>query len=118
MKAAVVGSLVDEYNEIRLLPYYSASVVLSSGNYPQDGNYGKVIEGLETASEYGEISHFNTILNSEGKYVTAGGRTLVATATASTLEKAAKAVYDSVEEISFEGMRYRKDIGKTMFVGC
>ena len=118
MKAAIVGSLVDEYNEIRLLPYYSASVVLSSGNYPQDGNYGKVIEGLETASEYGEISHFNTILNSEGKYVTAGGRTLVATATASTLEKAAKAVYDSVEEISFEGMRYRKDIGKTMFVGC
>ena len=118
MRSAVVGSLVDEYNEIRLLPSYAASIVLSSGNYPLDGTYGTEINGLETACEFGEISHFNTLMNSEGKYLTAGGRTLVVTAAASTLEKAAKAAYDSVEEISFDGMKYRKDIGKTVFIGC
>lgn len=118
MKATVMGTLVDEYKEIQNIPAYSASVVLSSGNYPLEGKYGHTIEGLDTASEFGEISHFNTIINKDGNYLTAGGRTLVVTATASTLEKAAKSVYESVEEISFEGIKYRKDIGKTIFIGC
>lgn len=118
MKAAVVGSLVDDYSEVKLCPLFASSVVLTSGNYPLDGKYGAVINGIEDAQEYAEISHFNTIKNNEGEYITAGGRTLVVTAAASTLEKAAEKMYDSVEAISFDGMKYRKDIGKTILIGC
>lgn len=118
MKAAVVGSLVDDYSEVKLCPLFASSVVLTSGNYPLDGKYGAVINGIEDAQEYAEISHFNTIKNNEGEYITAGGRTLVVTAAASTLEKAAEKMYDSVEAISFDGMKYRKDIGKTVLIGC
>ena len=40
MKAAVVGSLVDDYSEVKLCPLFASSVVLTSGNYPLDGKYG------------------------------------------------------------------------------
>lgn len=118
MRAAIVGSLVDEYNEIKLLPTFAASVVLTAGNYPSDTSFGSVINGIENAEEYGDIAHFNTIKDNEGNFVTAGGRTLVVTATASTLQKAAEKMYDAAENICFEGIRYRKDIGKTVLIGC
>lgn len=118
MRAAVVGSLVDEYSEIKLKPLYASSVVLSSGNYPSEGKYGNVINGIEEADEYAEIAHFNTIKNADNSFVTAGGRTLVLTSAASTLEKSAQKVYDGVEAISFDGMKFRKDIGKTNLIGC
>ena len=118
MKAAIAGSLVDDYFEIRLKPLFSASVVLNSGNYPSEGTYGSLISGLSEAEEHSEISHFNTIKDSEGNFVTSGGRTLTVTANASTLEKAAQRVYESVELISFDSMKYRKDIGKTILIGC
>lgn len=118
MRAAVVGSLVDEYSEIKLKPLYASSVVLSSGNYPLEGKFGTVIEGIEDSAEYAEVAHFNTLKDCNDKFVTAGGRTLVLTSTASTLEKSAQKVYDGVETISFDGMKFRKDIGKTILIGC
>lgn len=118
MKAAVVGSLVDEFSEVKLYPAYASSVVLTSGNYPLEGKYGSVINGIEEAQEFGDIAHFNTIKDANENFVTAGGRTLVVTSSASTLEKAAQKMYDSVEAISFDGMKYRKDIGKTVLIGC
>lgn len=118
MKAAIAGSLVDDYNEIRQKPLFSTSVVLSSGNYPQEGAYGNIISGIDEAQEYSEVAHFNTLKDTDGNYVTAGGRTLVVTANASTLEKAAERLYESVSMIEFDSMKYRKDIGKTVLIGC
>lgn len=118
MRAAIAGSLVDEYSEISMKPLYSASLVLSAGNYPSEGKYGSVINGIDDAMEHCEISHFNTIKDNEGNTLTAGGRTLVLTSSASTLEKASKNLYECVDFISFEAMKYRKDIGKTVFIGC
>ena len=118
MRAAIVGTLVDEYNEIKLLPAFATSVVLSSGNYPSDISFGSVIKGIEDAEEYADVAHFNTLKDNDGNFVTAGGRTLVVTAMASTLNKATEKMYDAVENICFEGIRYRKDIGKTLLIGC
>ncbi len=118
MRAAIEGALVDDYREISTKPLYCASVVLTAGNYPGEGKYGSVITGLDEAAEYSEISHFNTRKNVEGNYVTAGGRTVAVTSLASTLEKAAENVYESIDFIEFEGKRYRKDIGKTLLIGC
>ena len=118
MKAAIEGTLVDKYTEINVKPLFSSSVVLSSGNYPSEGKYGESIQGLEDAGEFCEIAHFNTVKDNEGNFLTAGGRTIVITSNASTLEKAALKTYESVSLINFESMKYRKDIGKTILIGC
>ena len=118
MKAAIEGTLVDKYTEINVKPLFSSSVVLSSGNYPSEGKYGESIQGLEDAGEFCEIAHFNTVKDNEGNFLTAGGRTIVITSNASTLEKAALRTYESVSLINFESMKYRKDIGKTILIGC
>lgn len=118
MRAAIVGSLVDDYKELNQKEYYSTSVVLTAGNYPDDGNFGEIITGLDEAEEEANIVHFNTRKDNKNRFVTAGGRTLVITTKASTLEKSAKKMYESIENIEFKGMRYRKDIGKTFSIGC
>jgi phosphoribosylamine---glycine ligase len=43
--------------------------------------------------------------------VTAGGRVLDVTATAPTLREARDRAYRALDEISFPGMHYRRDIG-------
>lgn len=117
MKATIIGSLVDEFQEIKTIPKYSTAVVLNAGNYPSTGEYGKQISGIEVANEQSEIAHFNTIKKGDD-FITAGGRTLVVTSTASTLEKATEKVYDSIAQINFESKKYRKDIAKTIMIGC
>lgn len=117
MRSAVVGSLVDEYSELKSLPLFSSSVVLSSGNYPNDTKYGHVISGLADAEEYSTIAHFNTT-NNGSNYVTSGGRTLVVTSVASTLDKSVEKTYDAIDLIDFNDKKYRKDIGKTLIIGC
>jgi phosphoribosylamine--glycine ligase len=47
----------------------------------------------------------------EGQIVTAGGRVLGVTAAAASLEEALTRAYQAMEEIQFEGMYYRRDIG-------
>lgn len=56
------------------------------------------------------VFHAGTAIKN-GKVVTAGGRVLAVTATASTLEAAQKLAYKGVESCHFDGMTYRKDIG-------
>ena len=49
---------------------------------------------------------------SDGKYLTAGGRVLGVTCTGDTLELALEAAYKAVKNISFTDTHYRHDIGK------
>ena len=48
-----------------------------------------------------------------GKFYTNGGRVLGVTATADTLDEALDKAYNAVSKINFEGMHFRKDIGRT-----
>lgn len=50
--------------------------------------------------------------DAEGKYITSGGRVSHLIGRGKTLEEARKMVYAEMERINFEGMRFRKDIGK------
>jgi phosphoribosylamine--glycine ligase len=49
---------------------------------------------------------------SGSEYLTSGGRVLGVTALGSTYEDAIKRAYEAVNLIDFEGMYYRRDIGK------
>ncbi len=92
----------------------SACVVLASGGYPAAYRTGISINGLETAAtENGvQVFHAGTSRSDEGGYVTAGGRVLGVTATADTLDQALKLCYGAAEKISWEGIQYRRDIGR------
>ena len=118
LKAAIAGSLADDYAEIPTKSGYAASVVLASGNYPANLKSGSVIYGLEEAgAEDVEISHFKTRKNVYSEYETLGGRAIAVTGSASTLGRAVDKVYEAIELINFDGMKYRTDIGKRLPAG-
>ena len=92
----------------------SACVVLASKGYPQKPQTGDIISGLDSLRNQNDIQvfHAGTARNESGDFTTAGGRVLGVTATAENLEEALRKAYQNVSEISWEGMQYRKDIGK------
>ncbi len=111
MRSAIIGTLVDLYPDVKTIPQYAASVVLNAGNYPVSLRGGAVIYGLEELDDEIDVAQFKTIGLSDGTYKTIGGRTLVLTAVGATLSSAVNKVYENVELVKFEGMRYRTDIG-------
>lgn len=92
----------------------SACVILASKGYPQAPQTGDIIIGLEKASERDGvvIFHSGTARNDTGQYVTSGGRVLGVTATGPDLSEALRKAYSAAAEISWDGMQYRRDIGK------
>lgn len=93
---------------------YACCVVCASLGYPGEYQKGKVISGLEVVkNKYPgvEVFHAGTRIE-DGKTITNGGRVLGVTATADTLKDALAKAYEATNSISFEGMQYRKDIGK------
>jgi phosphoribosylamine--glycine ligase len=92
----------------------SACVVLASKGYPGKAQTGDVLEGLGEAEKIAgvEIFHAGTARDPNGQFITAGGRVLGVTATADGLSSALNAAYAAVSKIGFDGMQYRKDIGK------
>jgi phosphoribosylamine--glycine ligase len=89
----------------------AASVVLASEGYPGKYPTGRPISGLETASPESFIFHAGT-REEDGKIVTAGGRVLCVTGWGESIPQALKSAYTAVGPIRFEGMQYRKDIGR------
>ena len=85
-------------------------VMLASGGYPEAYEKGKVITGLDKLDDDIVVFHSGTKM-SDGKLVTNGGRVIGVTAKAATVANAADKVYKNIENINFEGMHYRTDIG-------
>jgi phosphoribosylamine--glycine ligase len=100
--------------EIKWKPGSSACVVLASKGYPAKAQTGDVIQGLNEAGaeENVFVYHAGTAGNENGEFVTAGGRVLGVTATAGNLDEALKRAYNAVEKINWDGMQYRRDIGR------
>ena len=99
--------------ELKWKNAFAANIVLVSDGYP--GNYakGKIISGVTDAETMPDIVIFHAGTKMEkSDLVTNGGRVLGVSATGSTLAEALDKAYKAVEKISFEGMQYRKDIGK------
>ncbi|MGI8789215.1 MAG: phosphoribosylamine--glycine ligase [Pyrinomonadaceae bacterium] len=90
----------------------SACVVLASKGYPAKAETGDLIYGLEKDFGDVEIFHAGTAKDANGNYITAGGRVLGVTATGKTLNEALTKTYLAVGEISWNGMQYRRDIGR------
>jgi phosphoribosylamine---glycine ligase len=95
----------------------SICVVLASRGYPDKPEKGKIIKGLEDVKNKEDIMVFHAGTKRVGDdFFTSGGRVLGVTAIGNTYEDAIKKVYDAVSCISFEGMQYRKDIGRKALI--
>jgi phosphoribosylamine--glycine ligase len=86
-------------------------VMLASGGYPGKYEKGKVIDPGR-AGDMAEIYHSGTGRNENGALVTAGGRVLGVCCTAEDLETAVKKAYQAADQIRWDGMICRRDIGK------
>ncbi len=93
----------------------SACVILAAENYPKTPRKGDAIEGIEDAlmDETVTIFHSGTSFDADGRLVTSGGRVLGVTATASNLTNALHRAYKAANKISWQGMYFRRDIGKS-----
>jgi len=88
-------------------------VVLAADGYPGAPRRGDPIAGLgEALAQPGVLLfHAGTALQ-DGRLVTAGGRVLSVVGRGSTLNEAAQSAYSAVGRVQFDGMQYRRDIGK------
>ena len=106
---AVDGSLKNA--EINWHPGSTIGIVMAAGEYPAGSSQGAYIAGIENAERNGsKVFHAGTRLDGQ-QLVTAGGRVLCVTATGDTLAQAKQQAEHSAAEISWEGCRYRRDIG-------
>lgn len=87
----------------------ATTVMLVSGGYPEAYDKGKEITGLEKVED-SIVFHAGTQLSND-KVVTSGGRVLAVTSYGDDFKKALKQSYKNIEEIHFEKMNYRTDIG-------
>lgn len=110
LEACVDGRLAEA--ELRWAPGAAACVVASSSGYPGRYKTGFPITGLERAAKIPgvEVFHAGSAWK-DGQVVTSGGRVLGVTAAAGSLKEALDRAYQALEEIRFEGMYYRRDIG-------
>jgi phosphoribosylamine---glycine ligase len=90
----------------------AVTVVLAGRDYPERPDSGTPIDGVEAAEAEGAlVFHAGTAMRGD-QLVTNGGRVLNVTAVGPTVEEARQRAYAACEQISFEGMRYRRDIAE------
>jgi phosphoribosylamine--glycine ligase/phosphoribosylformylglycinamidine cyclo-ligase len=90
-----------------------AAIVIAAHNYPGTPRQGDVITLPDTLPAGAIAFHAGTGINANGALVTAGGRVLAISAAGADLDNALASAYQGVEAIWFDGMQFRRDIGRT-----
>lgn len=86
-------------------------VVLAAGGYPETVRKGDEIHGLDAAAKLpGKVFHAGTKLV-DGKVTTYGGRVLCAVGLGANVSEAQRAAYALCDQIHWDGIQYRRDIG-------
>ena len=96
--------------DIKWDPRPCVGLVVASNGYPASYSVGKKINGLGRTDTLVNVFHAGTSLSGD-EILTSGGRVLAVTAMSDSFENARELIYKNVEQIEFEGMVYRKDIG-------
>ncbi|MBI2627614.1 phosphoribosylamine--glycine ligase [Candidatus Nomurabacteria bacterium] len=92
---------------------FACNIALASGGYPGNYEKGNPIF-IEEGGGGGDIVIFHAGTKMEkGKLVTNGGRVLGVSAVGNTLQETLDKTYKAIDKISFKGMQYRRDIGKS-----
>jgi len=108
MEAAVSGKL-DEV-ELDWDRRTALGVVMAAYGYPDAPRKGDAITGIPAETGDSVTFHAGTTLK-DGTLLTTGGRVLCVVGLADTVKAAQRAAYTVIEQIRFDGMQYRTDIG-------
>ncbi len=112
---ALISSIDGSLDKCNIEYYDDASccVVMASKGYPGTYEKGKKIYGLDEVSkiENVKVFHAGTVKKDDGFY-TAGGRVLGVTALGKDIKEAIDRAYLAVSKIWWEGVHYRRDIGR------
>jgi len=101
--------------DIRWQNAHAVCVILTSKGYPEVYETGFVINGLNKS---GSVEDSDVVVHHAGTgkkddaFFTTGGRVLGVTAVGKTLDFALEKAYKTINIINFDGVHYRKDIGK------
>lgn len=85
-------------------------VVLAAHNYPDTPRKGDRISDIPAETADSVTFHAGTTLT-DGKLTTSGGRVLCVVGLADSVRSAQSVAYETINQISFDGMQYRRDIG-------
>ncbi len=85
-------------------------VVMAAGGYPDAPKKGDVISGIPAETADSMTFHAGSVLEN-GELKTAGGRVLCVVGLGDSVKVAQKHAYDAVDQIRFDGMQFRRDIG-------
>ena len=111
LAAAADGNLADR--AISLRHAVSVGIVLASEGYPGTVKSGVAITGLDAAAQVPGVTVFHAgTAHRDGQVVTAGGRVLTVVATGASYPAAIDRAYEAASLIHFDGMQYRRDIGR------
>lgn len=105
---AVANEKLDEFN-LEVDERSATTVMIVSGGYPEDFEKGKVITGLEKVTD-SIVFHAGTKLDN-GNVVSNGGRVMAITSYGDNFQEALNKSYKNVDQIHFDNMNFRKDIG-------
>jgi phosphoribosylamine--glycine ligase len=111
LAAAAGGEL--RQSSVRMTDDRFAGVVLASRGYPESAEPGRAIDGIERAEAIPGVCvyHAGTSMR-DRRLVTSGGRVLTVVGQGRDYSEAIGRAYQGVQQISFDGMQYRRDIGR------
>jgi phosphoribosylamine--glycine ligase len=89
----------------------SLGVVMAARPYPGTPVTGEPISGLDEVPDDVKVFHAGTVLEADGRVLSAGGRVLCVTALGDTVADAQRRAYAGVDAISWEHAFCRRDIG-------
>lgn len=111
LEACIKGNL-SQY-QIEWESRASVCVVMASKGYPGDYEKGKTIHGLKEVSQMKDVFVFHAGTDiKDGQVITNGGRVLGVTGLGKDISRAIEKTYQAVKKISWDGVHYRKDIGR------
>lgn len=108
--AAATGHL--DTTKLDWNPGPSVCVVLTSHGYPGAYETGQTITGIVDAEATGATVFHAGTRQVRDQIETSGGRVLGVTASGQDLPAAIRNAYHAVDKIHFDGMHYRRDIGR------
>jgi phosphoribosylamine---glycine ligase len=106
--AAATGVLRSAH--VAVSPEPHVGVVLASRGYPGDVQTGQRISGLDKVED--ALVFFAGVKDNGGVLVTSGGRVMTVVGKGATFKAAIDNAYSAVSQIAFDGMQYRRDIGR------
>ena len=85
-------------------------VVMAAHGYPESPRKGDLITGIAAETPDSVTFHAGTVVEGD-KLKTSGGRVLCVVGLGDSVKMAQKKAYEAVDQIHFDGMQFRRDIG-------